>query len=140
MTRILIGIGNPNRGDDAAGWEVADRVSGWEIIRSMAGSIELIDRWGPDDEVVIVDAMRSGRSPGDIARFDVRKRPLPSGHFTSSHAFGPCELGELSRALGHLPASFTVIGIEVGSTECGEAMSPPVASAVNQVAEELQHA
>ena len=140
MSRVLIGIGNPDRGDDAAGWEVAGRVRGWDATRTMAGSVELIDRWDSDDDVVIVDAMHGGGEVGHVARFDLGGTSLPSGRFTSTHAFGPAELGELARVLGRLPASLTVIGIEAGTTGLGEAMSPPVADAVNQVVKELDHA
>jgi len=46
--------------DDAAGWEVASRVSTWAVRRCAAGSFGLIDGWDATDDVVIVDAMRSG--------------------------------------------------------------------------------
>ena len=37
MARRLIGIGNPDRGDDAAGWEVAGAVSTWIVNRFTDG-------------------------------------------------------------------------------------------------------
>ena len=76
MTRRLIGIGNRDRGDDAAGWRVAESVSMWESELRTAGSFDIVDLWHSGDEVVIVDAMKSGAPPGTIARFDAIAEPL----------------------------------------------------------------
>ena len=75
---MLIGIGNLDRGDDAAGWAVAGSVSTWQVERRVAGSFDLLDLWNADDEVVIVDAMSSGASPGTVHMFDVTEEALPS--------------------------------------------------------------
>ena len=138
--RRLIGIGNPDRGDDAAGWLVADRVSSWMIDKRTAGSFDLIESWNVDDEVVIVDAMESGAIPGTVVHFDATAGSLPASTFASTHSFGPAEIVELARVMERLPRSLTVIGIELGHTDLGGAMSPEVSAAVDQTAEELQHA
>ncbi len=140
MTRKLIGVGNPDRGDDAAGWEVAGSVSTWEVDRRRAGSLDLIDLWEKDDDVVIVDAMRSGAEPGTVRRFDALVEDLPVGAFTSTHAFGPAAVIELARVMDRLPRSLSVIGIEVADTSHGAGMTSSVANAVRSVARELEHA
>jgi hydrogenase maturation protease len=140
MTRRLIGIGNPDRGDDAAGWEVAGAVSSWVVDRRTAGSFDLLDLWDQDDEVVIVDAMRSGARPGTIHMFDAAEEALPVGAFASTHAFGPAAVIELARRLDRLPHSLVVIGIEIGDTSHGSPMTHDVRKAVDQVAAELQSA
>lgn len=89
---------------------------------------------------MIVDAMRSGAEAGTVARFDAVHEELPLGTFSSTHAFGPAAVVELARAMGMLPGSLTVIGIEADELSTGADMSPPVAHAVTMVAEELQHA
>ncbi|MGI9667644.1 MAG: hydrogenase maturation protease, partial [Acidimicrobiia bacterium] len=130
MSRRLVAIGNTDRGDDAAGWEVARTLTGWEIEFRMAGSIELIADWNPDDDIVIVDAMRSGEEPGSIHRFDALSDELPRGVFTSTHSFGPASLVELAKVTGHMPRSLVVYGIEAKQTDHGSPMSPEVAYAV----------
>jgi hydrogenase maturation protease len=140
MTRRLIGIGNPDRGDDAAGWEVAGKVSSWEVSRLTAGSLSLIDLWGDDDEVVIVDAMRSGARAGSVVRIDAISDRLPQGVFASTHAFGPAAVVELARTMNRLPRSLIVYGIEVGHLGHGSPISPEVAAAIQDVARELQDA
>ncbi|MEN8238579.1 MAG: hydrogenase maturation protease [Actinomycetota bacterium] len=140
MTRRLIGIGNPDRGDDAAGWEVASRVTSWDVSRLTAGSLSLIDLWNDDDEVVIVDAMKSGAPAGTVVHIDAMATSIPKGTFSSTHAFGPAAVVELARTLDRLPRSLIVYGIEVGHVDHGVSMSPDVATAVDRVAMELQDA
>ncbi len=140
MTRRLIGIGNPDRGDDAAGWMVAGAVSSWEVERRAAGSFDLVDLWDESDDVVIVDAMRSGAAAGEVVRFDAKTHPLPLGAFRSTHAFGPAAASGLARTLDRRPRALMVYGIEVGHTAHGEDMSPEVSAAVRTVVEELQNA
>jgi hydrogenase maturation protease len=138
--RRLIGIGNPDRGDDAAGWEVARRVASWDVSRLTAGSLSLIDLWQDDDEVVIVDAMKSGAPVGTVVRIDAICDRLPHGVFSSTHAFGPAAVVELARTMSRLPRSLIVYGIEAGQVEHGTPMTAAVATAVDQVALELQDA
>lgn len=140
MTRRLIGIGNPERGDDAAGWEVAGLVTSWDVARLTAGSLALIDLWEGDDEVVIVDAMRSGSPKGTVIRINAIVDRLPQGAFSSTHAFGPAAVVELARTMNRLPRSLMVYGIEAGHVDHGVPMSLEVAAAVSAVAKELQDA
>jgi len=140
MTRRLIGIGNPDRGDDAVGWEVAGMVTSWEVSRLTAGSLSLIDLWSDEDDVVIVDAMKSGAPPGTVVRIDAINDRLPKGTFASTHAFGPAAVVELARTMDRLPRSLIVYGIEAGQVEHGTPVTLAVATAIDLVAKELQHA
>jgi hydrogenase maturation protease len=140
MVRRLIGIGNPDRGDDAAGWVVASTVSSWTVNRVTAGSFDLLDLWDETDDVVIVDAMRSSAPAGTVLRFDARAESLPVGAFRSTHAFGPAAVIELARTMRRLPRSLVVYGIEVADTTHGAALSRDVAIAVASVVGELQNA
>ncbi|MCL1599833.1 MAG: hydrogenase maturation protease [Actinomycetia bacterium] len=140
MTRRLIGFGAPDRGDDIAGWSVADAVTSWPTEQFSSGSFELVSSWDDTDDVVIVDAMRSGAEPGTIRRFDAIAKPLPIGTFRSSHAFGPAAIVELARSLGQLPRTLRVYGIEIGTVEHGAAVSPDVTAAIDVVVRELDDA
>lgn len=134
--RIVIGIGNPDRGDDAAGVLVAREVEGARALEWADCSL-LMELWDSHDDVVIVDAMSSGLPPGTVQRFDARDEPLPVRAFASSHAFGVAETIELARSLGKLPERLTVYGIEVSSMEVGAHPSEAIESAVTRVALEI---
>lgn len=138
--RRLIGIGDPDGGDNAAGWEVAGRVTTWSVERRVAGSFDLVNTWTGDDEVIIVDAMHSDERPGTILRFDMSSERPPPCVFSSSDVFGPWDIVALARSLDRMPRTLTIIGIQVEHTHDGVPMSGPVSHAVTRLAWELQHA
>jgi len=139
VTRLVIGVGNPWRGDDGAGIEVARRLGG---VAFEGDGVGLIGVWeGADDEVVVVDAGGSSGTPGTIPRFDARAAPLPARSLrSSSHHFGVADAVELARSLDRLPPALRVYAIEGQHFGAGRALSPAVRRAVDEVADELRHA
>lgn len=138
---MVIGVGNPTRGDDAAGIEVAKRVRSTTAYQQSTGSYQMIDLWDGADEVIVVDAARSGAPPGTIHRIDPTSQPLPEGMLaTSTHSVGVASTIEMARALGRLPDRVTVYGIEVSDLTRGVGLSPAVETAVDLVVEEIDHA
>jgi hydrogenase maturation protease len=134
--RLVIGIGNPDRGDDAAGVQVARKVHGGRTIEWADCSV-LMELWDSHDDVIIVDAMNSGLPPGTVCRFDALNEQLPAHAFPSTHAFGVAETVELARSLGRLPKRLTIYGIEVSDLELGAHLSEEVADAVVRLAGEI---
>lgn len=138
---MLIGIGNPTRGDDAAGLEVARRMKHVESHQRVAGDYDLMTIWEGADEVIVVDAARSGARVGTVHRFNPRQQPLPQGVLTAStHAIGLAHTIEMARRLSLLPPRITVYGIEVSDIEPGSGLSPAVQEAVGRLVHELDHA
>ena len=134
---IVIGIGNPFRGDDGAGLAVARALGDDPRVLVHEGEpIDLLDRWEGAGEVIVVDAARSGAAPGTVHRLDGLTEPVAAGG--STHAFGLDQTLALARALGRAPARVEVIGIEGERFGAGDGLSPPVAAAVEAVASELR--
>jgi len=141
VNRLVIGVGNPTRGDGAAGLEVARRMQVVPATEQVGGSLELIDLWDSVDEVVVVDAARSGAPAGTIHRFDAAAHRLPASTLaTSTHSIGVSQAVELARALKRLPPRLTVYGIEIGDLSPGAGLSPAVAASIEELVEELDHA
>ncbi len=140
MSRIVIGLGNPFRSDDAAGLAVARQVRTVPSHERTTGSFDLMNLWREGDDVVIVDGMRSGAPPGTVSVFDADRQTLPAAAFTSTHAAGLREAVEMARVLGRLPAHLTVYGIEVANVKPGFEMTPAVRQAVDEVVAEIDHA
>ena len=92
----VIGCGNADRGDDGAGVLVARRVRAWGIDAREATS--LLDAWEPGDDIVVVDAMVSGRDAGTIAVWDDDEVPAERTCRTSTHGVGISEAIGLARA------------------------------------------
>jgi len=142
--RVVLGVGNPERGDDAAGRFVARRLreaplDGVEIIEKGGEATELLAALKGASAAFIVDACASGAEAGALRRFDVAAEPLPSKAFAlSSHGLGLAETVELARALGQLPPTCVVYAIEGESFEAGAPLSPKVAAAITDVVEKLR--
>jgi hydrogenase maturation protease len=133
---VVIGIGNPMRGDDAAGVAVAERLRprvpvGVEVISCSEEPSRLMEAWEGADSVVLVDTVSSGAPPGTLHRFDADEEPVPARAFRSStHAIGIAETIELARALGRLPRRVRIYGVEAGGFATGASLTPAVEAAV----------
>lgn len=136
MTKLVIGIGNPDRGDDAAGILAVRRLRSMKVIER-ADCSDLIDLWDGAEDVIVIDAMRSGRTPGTVMRFDAIAESLPTRTFPSTHNFGIAETVELARVLGRLPERMRIYGIEAGDFTHGTGPSPEVVAAAASVADEI---
>jgi hydrogenase maturation protease len=143
MRATVIGIGNPERGDDGAGRAVA------RLLRAtMPGEFVVAELDGEAAAVLalldgavaafMIDACASGTPPGTVHRFDVAAAPLPHEAFAlSTHGIGVAEAVELARALGQLPPRCIVYAIEGHSFGLGEGLSAAVEPSVAEVARRI---
>jgi len=134
---LVIGIGNPDRGDDSAGLLAARRVRELCVRRcrvvECTGSLtSLLDLWTSADRVILIDAML-GEHPGRWRRLDASAAEILAAP-ASSHGFGVGEVIGLARALGALPRSLTVYAIEGDTFVPGSPASEAVAAAAREVA------
>ncbi|HEX6543372.1 MAG TPA: hydrogenase maturation protease [Ktedonobacterales bacterium] len=136
---LLIGVGNPDRGDDAAGLAVARELASQTlphvaIHESPGDGAALLSAWQGFDVVVLVDAMPPNGHAGRIHRVDAVAQPLPADLFANStHTFGVAQGIELARALGMLPRTLIIYGIEGREFTIGSPMSAEVRGAILQV-------
>jgi hydrogenase maturation protease len=140
---LVVGIGNPDRGDDGVAAAVIARLRGHTPdgvhLRARSGdTLALIDDWAGYDAVVLVDAVTAINEPGRVHRLDLAADRLPRGWSqSSSHAFGLAETVELARALGRLPRRLVLYLVEGNCFETGAPLSPSVAAAIDQVTERV---
>jgi len=129
---LVIGVGNHLRGDDAAGLVAARRLGGIEL---EGDTSTLVDLLADAPSAIVIDAVRSGASPGTVHRYDVGRTPLPTAlsSSSSSHLVSVAEAIELARVLGRLPEMTTVLGIEGERFELGAVISSRVAAAIEEV-------
>ena len=132
MSALVVGIGNPSRGDDGIGPLVAARVAelglpGVEVV-AYDEPLALVEHLAGHDDVVVVDAAmtRDGR-PGAVHVVRVGSAPLPRDAVAlGSHGIGVAEAVELARALGRLPQRLTLVGVEVQVLDVGAPVSEQV--------------
>ena len=137
---LVIGIGNPDCGDDAIGAMVArllaGRVGAYATVIERSGDmLGLLEDWSGRDGVVMVDAAAPTTAPGAIHRIDLLRDALPAGLSRSStHAFGVADAVGLAHALGSLPGRLIVYAVEGASFDPGAAPSEAVSAAAGAVA------
>lgn len=137
---LVIGIGNPDRGDDAAGLAVARKIRdatgpGEVTVRELIGDqLALLDAWTGATQVYLVDAVCSGGTPGTVYKFDAADALTESFRHRGTHTFSLSDVVELGRALGRLPRRLTGFGIEGAAFTIGAALSREAAAAVDEVA------
>jgi hydrogenase maturation protease len=135
----VIGVGNPLRGDDGAGVEVARRVRAradaeLRVVELDGEPSRLIDAWSNAEHAVVVDAAAAGSEPGSVRRLDAIAEPLPAGlGAPSTHALGLADAVELARALDRLPPRLFVYGVEGVQFDAGAALSAEVVDAIDDV-------
>lgn len=129
---LIVGVGNHDRGDDAAGLVAVRKLSDART-RELGDCTGLMEVWSGETDVIVIDAMVSGQEPGSVHVFDACAEQLPTRAFPSTHAFGLAETIELARALRRLPDTLAVYGIEAADVTHGATMTPRVSQAVDQV-------
>ena len=137
---LIIGCGNEDRADDAAGLLVARRLrrQGIDAREHTGDMLGLIEEWSSDEGVTLVDAVVTGAAPGRITAWDARQAGIPHDAFPcSTHALGLAETVELARALNCLPRKLIIYGIEAINLETGGSLSPAVAAAVERLAQDI---
>jgi hydrogenase maturation protease len=150
---MVIGVGNGLRSDDAVGLAAVgllrDAVDPQTaaLLLQEGEALGLIEQWQGAGAVILVDAMRSGVTPGTILRADASSTPLPAvlASRASTHAVGVGEVVELARLLGRLPARLIVYGVEGRNFTAGSELSdelratlPELTAAVLREIDELR--
>lgn len=141
---VVVGLGSPDRGDDAVGAavvaiiasDVGDRVQ----VVTREDPTALVQLWEGCRTAIVVDAIASGQTPGTVRviRAGADDPALPTHAFTASgrggtHAFGLAGAVELSRRLGTLPPQVIIVGVEASTFAFGP-MSPQVSASIDVAA------
>jgi hydrogenase maturation protease len=147
---VVIGVGNTFRRDDGVGptvvARVADRLdvarrSDVEVRVLDGEPARLVEAWAGAELAVVVDALRSGATPGTVRaveiRPDARHRTRARGGLASSHGAGVEEALALGRAIERLPDRLVLVGIEGHDFREGQGLSAPVAACVEAAADRV---
>jgi hydrogenase maturation protease len=132
MRTIIIGIGNPLRGDDGLGWDVASELSSElrrddvQVLATQQLTPELCDLVSRADRVLFIDAARSG-DPGTLRCQQILPVASPVRH---SHALSPATLLSMAERLyGRCPTAY-LLTIAGDSFDTGKSLSAAVSNAL----------
>lgn len=144
MRVVVIGVGNAERSDDAAGLLVVRSLvlppdSPVRIYETHGEGTTVMEAWQDADVAILVDAVHSGAEPGSLHRFEAQEHEIPR-HFlhASTHTFGVAEAIELARALRQLPPCLIVYGIEAASFTVGGTVSSVVQQTIKDTVQLIQ--
>lgn len=134
---VIMGIGNPRRGDDAAGSLVARQIS--DVPGALAIDAQdvpedylgLVVRQRPDT-VILIDSVDLDSAPGSIALLD---KDHMAGYWPSTHRAPMCLLMDYLQQ--ETQARIFVIGIQPRQTNFLRPMSEEVSSSVVLIADIL---
>nr|HID13996.1 hydrogenase maturation protease [Anaerolineae bacterium] len=142
MSVLVLGLGNPLRGDDGVGCRLAEELArrelppGVQVLDGGAVGLGLLDLMEGWERVIIVDAAEMGRRPGGFVRFtpsDVRLASV-SDRFSLHHA-GLSEVLVLADALGRALPEMVIFGVQPAEVGWGEGLSPAVEAALPALAD-----
>jgi len=132
---LVLGLGNPLRGDDGIGAAVVS----WLSQRPLPPDVVALDGGTPGLELVltladyprvlVVDAADLKRAPGQWTRL-TREQVRPAGGQLSLHQAGLAEALALGDELGTLPAELTVYGVQPEQLNWAPGLSPAAQAAV----------
>jgi len=140
LTVLVLGMGNPILSDDGVGLHVARRLRETplpdevEVAESEVAGLRLLELVRGFTKVIIIDALKSGRQPGEIIRVD--SKDFRGGQrYGSAHSIRLDTALELGHRLGYpMPDEVIVYAVEAVDVETfGEELSPPVAEAAERV-------
>lgn len=140
MTTLIAGFGNVLLGDDGFGVHVIKRLAAMTLpnhVQTMdvgIGGMELVLRLKTGfDEVIVVDAVRRGETPGTLFVFAPNERELnrDRGKALNPHVAEPLAAMRMAKTLGVLPAAITVVGCEPENCSPGIGLSAAVSAAID---------
>jgi hydrogenase maturation protease len=127
----ILGVGSPH-GDDQAGWRVLDSlrtrpsVVGAEIT-AIGQPVELLDHCPGCDRLILIDGCQTGAAPGTVTCLRWPDSRIPEQHGRSTHDLDLASALRLADALGRLPRTVVILGIEVAQCRPETGLSSAVA-------------
>ena len=116
LRNTVIGVGNLLRADDGVGIYAAHRLKekrpDIEVVDISTASIEMLEFIRGRDNVVIIDAIKTGAEPGTIHR--ITPQELRSTSFTSSHSLNLSSVLLLGCQLykDEMPKKLVILAVE----------------------------
>ena len=141
--KYLVGIGNYIRGDDSIGLRIAEYVSaqglneGFEVLDIADNGLNLLGYFEDAEEMLWIDAVRSGRKPGEFFFFspdDVESEKKLSARTTHEGDF--LQVLRLARQLGYRIPPIVIMGIEPAKMDEGIKLSLELSGRFGEYVEE----
>ena len=139
---IVIGIGNPNFKDDGVGLKVVEELEKKGVkdtVKYLNIDLKVIDSMRGYRKAIIVDAVKTGATPGTIFEFD-GKSTWQNVYASGTHSMSIFEVIRIGYEVfpEEMPEEVKIIGIEGEEVlSLGMALTPTIQKIVPKVVEKI---
>ncbi|MEV5875407.1 hydrogenase maturation protease [Streptomyces sp. NPDC052101] len=136
---VVIGVGNPLRGDDGVGPAAVEALRGrvpddTVLVVSDGEPARMLDLWRGADTVVVVEALRTPQArAGELHTMTPAEAAGHARGTASTHAFSLGECLALAEALDQLPPRLVVHAVEIADVALGAGLSDAVRTALPEL-------
>jgi len=140
MMKRIIGCGNLLMQDEGIGGHLIEYLkgktipAGVELVDGGCGGFDLLGLIQESREVIIVDAVKAGGSPGDIYKFTPEDYQTDTFPKTSLHDVSLKDIFEIVKRTGSLPR-IIIFGVEPKTIGWGMELTPDVGKVLPRLAE-----
>lgn len=143
-TILVAALGNPLSGDDGAGQAILERLHNANLSPEVhledlgSDALGIISHYHGEQLIILLDAInQQGLTPGSVVVTDWAN--LQPGVSRSAHQLDPVEGINLASMVDEKlgMAEKKLVGVQIGSTQVGIAMTPAVADAVELAVAEV---
>ena len=135
---LVLGVGNPILRDDRVGHLLVQLLRNLlsnpdiELQETSLAGLNLVELLSGFDFAVIIDAIQSGGTPGEISYLKPQDFHARSSNRYDQHSTGLLQALELGKALGWpMPEDVAIVAIEAeDTTNFGDDLTPAVAEAI----------
>jgi hydrogenase maturation protease len=137
---LIIGYGNPLRGDDGIGWQVVEQLAklagdSTKVLAVHQLTPELAEPISEANVVIFIDACYEGQ-PGSWTCETIHPDPKPLDAYT--HYFTPINLLSHAQAMYGASPKALLISVPGSSFACGQELSPRVEAIVPEIVAGVQ--
>jgi hydrogenase maturation protease len=140
---MVVGIGNPYRSDDAAGWAVIDAIKdkagpNLKCSKSRGDLAELLELFAKHPCVYLVDACLAPDSEKPWLRIDASRHEVAlDAAQSSTHGLGVSQAIALAKNLGQMPLKLIIYALPGTNFTLGNTLSPAMRQTIAEVAEAI---
>lgn len=138
---VVLGLGNILHSDDGAGPRALTQLRSdsrvppeVSLVEGGTLGLELLPYIWDCACLIVIDAVDVGKAPGTVVRLSGDElNSLPGG--SSVHQLGVSDLLVALRVLAERQPRVVLLGVQPGSTDWSDQLSPPVAATMNSLIE-----
>ncbi len=139
METLVLGIGNLLLSDEGVGCRCVEELERRYVLPPAVSCVdggtagfELLPLVEDAQALIIIDALKDGRTPGTLVLVEDEAVPRLMLTRTSPHQIGICEVLATAQLTGKMPKRLLFFGIEPKSLEVAMGLSPEVSQALDK--------